>query len=390
MRVSKISTTLKDFIESEKSGGLILLVCTLISILLANSTIQESYQSLWHLKIGTHSLEHWINDGLMAIFFLLVGLELIQEIYEGELSSLKTALLPISGALGGMLIPAIIYMSLNFGTNTQSGFGIPMATDIAFALGILSLLGKRVPISLKIFLTALAVIDDLGAIIVIAIFYTTSLSWAYLLGAFGTFCALMLFNKVFKIKTLIPYLIGGVIMWYCMLNSGVHATIAGVLLAITIPFNKDGKNSLSSKLQKWLHQPVAFFILPVFALANTAITIEGNWDQSIGEPFALGILLGLILGKPIGITLFSFLSVKAKLCNLPKGVKWKELLGVGILGGIGFTMSIFITLLAFNDAHHINESKLMILLASLISGLVGYIWLNYILPKKRKHQDGDW
>ena len=411
MKIGRILSgrTLRGFIESEKSGGLVLIVCTLISILLANSSIGQDYLGIWDfhfdsskfayllndfginqnffdswdVHIGKHSVAHWINDGLMAIFFLLVGLELIQEIYEGELSNVKRALLPLSGALGGMLVPAGIYMALNFGTPTQSGFGIPMATDIAFALGILSLLGNRVPISLKVFLTALAVIDDLGAIIVIAIFYTTSLSWTSLLIALGMFVLLLVLNKKFKVTNMIPYIIGGIIMWYFMLNSGVHATIAGVLLAITIPFKKGDPKCMSNKWQHRLHYPVAFCILPLFALANTAIVIEGNWDQSIGEPFALGILLGLILGKPIGITLFSFIFVKSKLCALPRGVNWKGLLGAGMLGGIGFTMSIFITLLAFSDAHHINESKLMILLASLASGIIGYTWLNFVLKKEK-------
>lgn len=371
---------MRRFMESEKSGGLTLIVCTLISILLANSTIGVGYRGFWETPLGSHTMAEWINDGLMAIFFLLVGLELIQEIYEGELSSIKRAMLPISGALGGMLIPAGIYMFLNFGTETHAGFGIPMATDIAFALGVLSLLGKRVPVALKVFLTALAVIDDLGAIIVIAIFYTQSLAWGYLLIAIAMFILLLLLNKKFNVTSIVPYVIGGIIMWYCMLHSGVHATIAGVLLAITIPFKKKDPKSLSNKMQHALHYPVAFGVLPIFALANTAMLIEGSWDQSIGEPFALGIIIGLMVGKPLGITLFSYLSVKAGLCSLPRGVKWKGLLGVGMLGGIGFTMSIFITLLAFKgNLYFINESKLMILLASLASGIVGYIWLNYIL-----------
>lgn len=370
--------------ESEKSGGLTLIVCTLISILLANSSIGEGYRGIWGFHAGSHTVAEWINDGLMAIFFLLVGLELIQEIYEGELSNIKRAMLPISGALGGMLIPAAIYMSLNFGTDTHAGFGIPMATDIAFALGVLSLLGNRVPVSLKVFLTALAVIDDLGAIIVIAIFYTTSLAWVYLIIALGMFVLLLILNKKFNVTNLIPYLIGGVIMWYCMLHSGVHATIAGVLLAITIPFRRGDAKCLSNRMQHALHYPVAFIVLPIFALANTAMVIEGNWDQSVGEPFAMGILLGLIVGKPLGITLLSFISVKTGLCALPRGVNWKALLGAGMLGGIGFTMSIFITLLAFKgNAHYINESKLMILLASLASGIIGYAWLSNVLKRSR-------
>lgn len=369
--------------ESEKSGGLTLIVCTLISLLLANSSIGQQYLSFWDFHAGGHSIADWVNDGLMAIFFLLVGLELIQEIYEGELSNVKRALLPISAALGGMLIPAGIYMFINAGTHTQSGFGIPMATDIAFALGILSLLGNRVPVALKVFLTALAVIDDLGAIIVIAIFYTSSLSWINLLIALGIFATLLLLNKKFNVTNLVPYIIGGIVMWYFMLHSGIHATIAGVLLAITIPFKKKDEHCPSNRMQHALHYPVAFGVLPLFALANTAILIQGNWDQSIGEPFALGIMLGLIIGKPIGITLFSFFSVKSGMCSLPRGVNWKGLLGTGMLGGIGFTMSIFITLLAFKgELHLINESKLMILLASLASGIIGYTWLNFVLKKE--------
>lgn len=386
MKTSKILSgrTLRAFMESEKSGGLILILCTFISILIANSSISDHYLSIWNFQAGSHSVADWINDGLMAIFFLLIGLELIQEIQEGELSNIKRAMLPVSGALGGMLIPAGIYIVLNWGTDTHAGFGIPMATDIAFALGILSLLGNRVPTSLKVFLTALAVIDDLGAIIVIAVFYTTSLSWVSLLMALGIFAALLVLNKKFHVTNMIPYIIGGIAMWYFMLHSGIHATIAGVLLAITIPFGKGDRKSMSNKWQHTLHYPVAFIILPLFALANTAIVIKGSWDQSIGEPFALGILLGLIIGKPLGITLFSLISVKCRLCSLPKGVKWKELAGVGILGGIGFTMSIFITLLAFKgDIGYINESKLMILLASVISGIIGYTWLSYVLKKEK-------
>lgn len=388
MKINRILSgrTLKAFMESEKSGGLILILCTFVSILIANSSIKDSYLSVWDFDAGGHSVADWINDGLMAVFFLLVGLELIQEIYEGELSNVKRAMLPVSGALGGMLIPAGIYMAFNLGTDTHAGFGIPMATDIAFALGILSLLGNRVPTSLKVFLTALAVIDDLGAIIIIAIFYTSSLSWTNLLIALGIFAALLVLNKKFRVTNLIPYIIGGIAMWYFMLYSGVHATIAGVLLAITIPFKKGDRECPSNKMQHALHSPVAFFILPLFALANTAMVIEGNWDQSVGEPFALGILLGLIIGKPLGITLLSFTFVKAGLCSLPRGIKWKELLGAGMLGGIGFTMSIFITLLAFKgNMHYINESKLMILLASLASGIIGYAWLNFVLKKERSN-----
>ncbi len=376
--------TLKDFIESEKTGGLLLILCTIISLLLANSSIGMNYVQMWEVNLGTHTLGEWINDGLMAIFFFLIGLELVENAKDGDLSDIRSAMLPVSAAIGGMIIPAGIYLALNMGTPTESGAGIPMATDIAFALGVLSLLGNRVPMSLKVFLTALAVIDDLGAIIVIAVFYSSNLSIAYLLGALGVFALLMILNKVLKVQTLIPYLLGGVVMWYLMLNSGVHATIAGVLLAITIPYKKGvkGKENPNRILQYYLHYPVAFFILPIFALANTAIHLEGNWDSAIGEPFALGILLGLVVGKPLGIGLFSFLSVKLKMCKLPEDVNWVKLFSVGILGGIGFTMSIFIALLAFDDQFVINESKLMIMLASLTAGVIGFAILKFELRNK--------
>jgi len=292
-------------------------------------------------------------------------------------------MLPVSAALGGMLIPACIYLFFNWESPFQSGFGIPMATDIAFALGGLSLLGNRVPIPLKVFLTALAVIDDFGAIVVIAICYTTSLVWIYLLIAFVIWIVLFVLNKNYNVATIIPYLIGGVIMWFCMLHSGVHATIAGVLLAITIPLKKGDSRCLSNKLQYLLRYPVMFGILPLFALANTAIILDGNYSLSIREPSSLGILLGLIIGKPLGITIFSLIFVKMGLCALPRGVKWKELLGVGMLGGIGFTMSIFFTILSFQNVIQINQSKLMILLGSLVSGIIGYTWLNFVLKIKK-------
>lgn len=381
----KITKLFKSFLESEKSGGLVLIICTLISISIANSPLTGYYASLWHFQIGAHSVEHWINDGLMAIFFLLVGLELIKEIYEGELADIRKALLPIGGAIGGMLVPAAIYLIFNYNTTTHSGFGIPMATDIAFALGILSLLGNKVPVTLKIFLTALAVIDDLGAIIVIAIFYTSSLIWANLFIALGIFTLLLILNKCFKINNLIPYILGGIVMWYFMLHSGIHATIAGVLLAFAIPYKKKTDNSPSHRMQHWLHYPVAFVILPLFALANTAIVIEGKWHEAILEPYALGIIGGLVLGKPLGIVAACFIMVKLKICSLPRLLKWKHLTGVSILGGIGFTMSIFVTLLAFDDHSIINNAKLMILLASFLSACFGYIWLKETLKNNNRH-----
>jgi NhaA family Na+:H+ antiporter len=378
----KTTRLFKDFFESEKAGGPLLLLVTLVSLALANSPIQSSYINFWKTEIGHHSITHWINDGLMTIFFLLIGLELEREIYGGELSNIKNAALPIFGALGGMLVPAGIFLVFNFSTLTQNGAGIPMATDIAFAIGILSLLGNRVPTSLKIFLTALAVIDDLGAILVIAIFYTETISFLYLGLAFGVMGILFILNRK-NVHSLIPYLIGGAIMWYCMLNSGVHATITGVLLAFVIPYGNGGKKTSSYRLQHALHRPVAFFILPLFAIANTGIAIDSNWQEGLTHANSIGIMAGLIIGKPIGITLFALLCVKLGIGSLPKDLKWKHILGAGMLGGIGFTMSIFITLLAFkNDGVEvITYSKIAILVASFVSGTLGFLWLKLNLKK---------
>lgn len=377
----KITKLFKDFFDSEKAGGLILIICTIISLIVANSVLGERYTHFWHSQVLGLSIEHWINDGLMAIFFLLIGLELEREVYQGELSNIKDALLPIFGAIGGIIIPASIYLYFNFQTPTQAGAGIPMATDIAFALGILSLLGNRVPVSLKIFLTALAVIDDLGAIIIIAIFYTKTLYWTYLIFALGIFIILIVLNRL-KVKSLIPYLIGGAAMWYFMLHSGVHATITGVLLAFAIPFGKGDEESTSYYLQHFLHKPVAFIILPIFALANTAIILSLDIGLLFKQNYSLGIALGLILGKPIGIFLFAFLAVSIGLCKLPEDLNWKYILGVGFLGGIGFTMSIFITLLAFEDLNIINNAKFVILISSLIAGSTGFLILKLTLKKE--------
>lgn len=377
----KSTKLFKDFFESEKAGGLILIACTLISLALANSVFSSGYLHFWHTNFAGQPIEYWINDGLMVIFFLLIGLELEREVYLGELSNIKNALLPIFGAIGGMLVPAALYLFFNFGTNTQSGAGIPMATDIAFALGILSLLGNRVPTSLKIFLTALAVIDDLGAILVIAIFYTKTLFWNNLLIALGIFVLLLIFNRM-KVRNLIPYLIGGVVMWYFMLNSGVHATITGVLLAFAIPFGNGNKKSTSFILQHFLHKPVAFIILPIFALANTAIILSSNMGEILTQHYSIGIALGLIIGKPLGIFALSFLAVKLGICQLPSDLNWKSIIGVGFLGGIGFTMSIFVTLLAFDDSTIINNAKFIILLSSLTAGIIGFLSLKLTLKRK--------
>ena len=376
------SRLFRDFFESEKAGGLLLLLVTLLSLALANSPIQANYIGFWETEIGHHSITHWINDGLMTIFFLLIGLELERELYGGELSNFKNAALPVFGALGGMLIPAGVFLVFNLGTQTQNGAGIPMATDIAFAIGILSLLGNRVPTSLKIFLTALAVIDDLGAILVIAIFYTKTISFLYLGGAFAIMGILFILNRK-NVHHLVPYLVGGGLMWYCMLHSGVHATITGVLLAFVIPYGNGDKTTSSYRLQHFLHKPVAFFILPLFAIANTGIAIDSNWQEGLAHANSIGIMVGLIVGKPIGITLFAFLCVKLGIGSLPKELQWKQILGAGMLGGIGFTMSIFITLLAFkNDGEAvITYSKIAILVASFVSGTLGFLWLKMSLKK---------
>lgn len=370
----------KDFFDSEKAGGLTLIACTVVSLLIANSGWGEGYHDFWQSKLAGLSVEHWVNDALMAIFFLLIGLELEREIYKGELSNIKDALLPMFGALGGLIVPAGLYLLFNFGTVTQSGAGIPMATDIAFALGILSLLGNKVPTSLKVFLTALAVIDDLCAILVIAIFYTKTLLWSNLFIALGIFAGLLVMNRL-KVRNLIPYILGGIAMWYFMLHSGVHATITGVLLAFAIPFGNGDERSTSYVLQHFLHKPVAFIILPIFALANTAIVISGDITQTLTENYSIGIALGLIVGKPLGIFFLTFIGAVLGFCKLPAELNWKHIFGVGLLGGIGFTMSIFITLLAFDNVTIINNAKLVILLSSLIAGLLGFVLLKFTLKK---------
>jgi Na+:H+ antiporter, NhaA family len=377
----KLSKTFRNFFESKKSGGMLLIVCTALSLAVTNSAAGEDYLGLWHAYVGPLSLEHWINDALMAVFFLFIGLELERELYVGELSDFRNALLPIVAALGGICAPALIHFALNAGTPTQAGVGIPMATDIAFALGVLALLGNRVPASLKVFLTALAVMDDLGAIAVIAVFYTAGLSLAYLLGALAVFALLVILNRLFRVMSLAPYLLGGAVMWFLMLKSGVHATIAGVLLAFAIPFTnkEDDEESPSHKLEHFLHRPVAFFILPLFALANTAVVVGADALPGLTSANSLGIISGLLIGKPLGITLLSFVAVSVGLCRLPLDLNWRHVFGAGLLGGIGFTMSIFITNLAFaGESEVVNASKMAILLASLMAGTVGFVWLKLL------------
>jgi NhaA family Na+:H+ antiporter len=372
-----------EFFQSKRASGLILILCTITSIAIANSDFGKDYLDFWHAKVGfeisniislRYSLEHWINDGLMAIFFLLIGLEIEREFYIGELSSLKNVSLPVIAAIGGMATPTLLHFLLNHGTESAAGIAIPMATDIAFALGVLSLLGSSVPVSLTVFLTALAIIDDLGAIAVIALFYASDFSLLYLVLAFGVFAGLLILNRL-GIHRLLFYLVPGFLMWYFMLKSGIHASIAGILLAVAVPFGRGDEASPSYRLQHLLHKPVAFIIMPLFALANTGIPLTGNWIAGLTTPNCMGIFAGLFVGKPLGIVLFSFLAIKSGLSELPGDVNWKHIIAVGFLSGIGFTMSIFITILAFDDPDMVQGSKISILLSSLMAGAAGFLIL---------------
>ncbi len=392
---TKTNNIFRDFFNSEKSGGLLLIICTVASIAIANTSIGNAYLHFWHSHFDltfssvqlNYSVEEWVNDGLMAIFFLMVGLEIERELYIGELSDFKNALLPILAAIGGMAVPALFHFLFNHGAPTQSGIGIPMATDIAFALGILSLAGDKIPTSVKIFLTALAIIDDLGAVIIIAVFYTKDLSVLYLSISLGIFILLLIFNKL-KIKNIFLYIIPGIVMWYFMLKSGVHATISGILLAFAIPFDKTGSN-LSEKMQHFLHKPVAFLILPIFALANTGIILSEGWHKTLMSDNSLGIIAGLFLGKPIGILLFCLMGIQFKMCRLPEGMRWSHLSGVGVLAGLGFTMSIFIANLAFADAALIQDSKIAVLTASLFAAVLGFFLLKRIDAGKQSFLNSD-
>lgn len=368
-----------EFFKTEKASGIVLILCTIISVILANSEIARSYLSIWQISFLGHPLLYWVNDGLMTLFFLLVGLEIEREIYVGELSQPLNALFPIVAALGGMIVPALLHLSLNAGTETQAGIAIPMATDIAFALGVLSLLGNRVPFALKVFLTALAIIDDLGAIVVIGLFYTSGLSVSNLVIALLIVIVLALCNRL-GIRNLFFYLAAGIFLWYFIHQSGIHSTITGVILAFLIPFRKGDESSPSYTLQHGLHYLVPFFVLPLFALANTGLTISSNWYASLLHPNSAGIILGLVVGKFVGISLFSLLAVKMNLCSLPTTVTWKHIVAVSLLGGIGFTMSIFITVLAFQDPSLVEQSKIAILLASVIAGSIGYLGLRLTEP----------
>lgn len=433
----KIATPFEEFIHAQTTTGLILMVMTVVALVLANSPIAGSYEHFFHtyinLEVGSwklsHSIHHWINDGLMAIFFFIIGLEIKREITVGELSDLKVATLPIVAAIGGMVVPALIYLSINGGGEGAKGWGIPMATDIAFAISALVLLGKRVPTSLVTFLVALAIVDDLGAVIVIALFYTNEIHMFWLALSLGAFFVMIALNR-FGIHAVLPYFILGLLMWYFMLESGVHATIAGVIAAMVIPAKPkyapisftehtgkllneydnypvatdhmmherqkailqnikdtiDAVGTPAARLEHGLHLPVSLIVIPLFALANAGISIDfSSINESIMQPISLGIILGLVGGKVIGIAGLSWLAIKLKIASLPQNTTMNQIFGVSFLGGIGFTMSIFVADLAFaGNSAFIFQAKIGILAASLFAGLFGFVWLRYVAKSSNK------
>ncbi|MDP6440461.1 MAG: Na+/H+ antiporter NhaA [Pelagibacteraceae bacterium] len=390
--VTYITGAFRWFFKLEAASGLVLLIAAVIALIISNSNLSGYYFSILnaHILIGTInfglnlSVLHWINDALMAVFFFVVTLEIKREFIQGELSKPKQALLPIIGAVGGMALPALIYVIINFETGyTLRGWAIPSATDIAFSIGVLSLLGSRIPISLKVFLTALAIIDDLGAIIIIAFFYSTELQYTYLLLMLGSFIALLIINKL-GIKKLAPYLLVGLFLWHFTHGSGIHSTISGVLLATVIPHRKHEKDySLLLKLEHVLSPYVAYGIMPLFAFANAGVVLNNITFNSLLSPVPFGILCGLFFGKQIGVFLFSFLSVKLKIAEMPSNSNWIKFYGVGILTGIGFTMSLFVGNLAFaNISGDLDGVKIGVLTGSFLSAFVGYFMLLIVTKKK--------
>jgi len=431
----KLSTPFEHFLHAQTTTGIVLMFMTILALIFANTSFADAYAHFFHMKIDfnvgdwklTHSIHHWINDGLMAIFFFIIGLEIKREILVGELSNIKVAMLPILAAIGGMLIPALIYLSINSGLDSANGWGIPMATDIAFAISALVLLGKRVPPALVTFLVALAIVDDLGAVIVIALFYTEQIHTLPLMLAGGMFLIMVVLNR-FGIHMILPYFLVGLLMWFFMLESGVHATIAGVIAALAIPskpkrapgtFRSDAKILLdeydsypidekegmnerqkailltlqnnmndigtpAARLENDLHLPVALVVIPLFAFANAGIAIDfSSIGDTIMTPVSMGIIAGLILGKVLGIFGVAWLAIKLKLASLPQGSSMSQIFGVAFLGGIGFTMSIFVADLAFiGNPELIFQAKIGILSASLFAGLFGYFWLRFVGRKQ--------
>lgn len=382
-------TVFKNFVKSNNFGGILLFLCVILSLIVANSPLSNALQNILDTTLGyenesihlKYSVSLWINDGFMALFFLLVGLEIKREIVEGELSSPKKALLPILCAIGGAIVPAFIFLLFNNGTETVSGWAIPMATDIAFALAVISLLDKRIPISLKIFLAALAIVDDLIAILVIAFFYSSGIQLGYLGYAALAMLVLIAMNR-FKVKNPYLYLIPGIFIWYFVHHSGIHATIAGVMVAMTLPTNDTAVESPLERLEHALIKPVNFFIIPLFAFANTNITWQPEMVHGLTAPLGLGIFFGLFFGKPIGILLTSWLCTRLGIASLPEGSTWMHIIGVGMLAGIGFTMSIFISILSFKEPLFVSEAKISVLLTSIIAGTIGYLVLKANSNKK--------
>ncbi len=357
-------------------AGYLLVICTILSLVLANiGGLGDAYLSFWTSSFCGHPVSHWIDEGLMSIFFLLVGLEIKREMLTGELRSLKRSALPLAAALGGMLVPAAIYLTINAGRPTLGGFGIPMSTDIAFVVGILALLGSRVPPALKVFLTTLAVIDDIGAIVVIAIFYTASVNYLFLLASFAVFGVMLLLNMLWKVDKTWIYLLLGVLMWVLVIESGVHATLAGIMVAAAIPFRKEREDHPAARLEKNLHKPVYFFVLPLFVLSNTAIVGGTEVLPMLTQPHAVGITSGLLIGKPVGILLATWLALKLGWAELPERLKTRHLIGAGFLSGIGFTMSIFVTTLSFDNILLVDSAKLAILFSSVVAAVLGSIIL---------------
>jgi Na+:H+ antiporter, NhaA family len=425
--VERIVRPFQDFAHKQSSSGIILVLVTVIALIWANSPWGSSYVALWDSKftvsIGDFTLSkdltHWINDGLMSVFFLVVGLEIKREVLVGELSSIRSAALPVAAALGGATVPALIYIAINAGTEGAAGWGIPMATDIAFALGVLALLGERAPVGLKVFLTALAIVDDIVAVLVIAVFYTSDISWGAL-AVGGLFLVTLVVANLIGVGKTLVYAVLGVGLWLAFLLSGIHATIAGVVLAFTVPASsfinpgaflersryilnrfeqagEQGENVLTNEerqaalhalnhatyklepplheLEHALHPWVVFAIMPLFALANAGVPLGGGIAEALTSPVALGIVAGLVVGKQLGITLFAWLAVKSGISELPTGINWRQVYGAGWLAGIGFTMSLFISDLAFPDSRLVDVAKVGILIASLIAGVVGWLIL---------------
>ncbi len=434
----RIVRPISEFIHSQASGGIILLACTIIALAWANSPWGDAYRDLWHIEFSVAfggqtlslQLHEWINDGLMAVFFLLVGLEIKREFLVGELASPKNAMLPIVAAIGGMVVPAALYAIVNAGHPSANGWAVPMATDIAFSLGVLALLGSRAPLGIKVFLTALAIVDDLGAVLVIALFYSNEIDTTSLLICGMLLVSLIVLN-VLKVRRLTPYLVIGFLMWAMMLNSGVHATIAGVLLALCIPTRVhlnatsfidrcrgllqkfddapeqpgdllseeqqsaiyaierscEGVQMPLQRLESALHSPVNYVVVPLFALANAGLVLSGLSLGDLATPVTSGVILGLVLGKSVGITLFAWLSVKMKLADLPKHVTWTHVVGAAFLGGIGFTMSLFVSGLAFSDPGLSEGAKLGILTGSLVSGVVGALLIMRVKGRARPSEE---